>query len=228
MATAASYDKSVVVEVEEYAGLPPDEELVERLRRKDENAFALLVDAWSGAILRLARTFVSTDESAAEIVQETWLSVIKSISTFEGRSSLKTWVYRVLVHAAKRRCAQEGRTIPLSNLPTREDYGPSVDPSRFRDPSESDPGDWRIFPRPWPQPTPEQATLNKEIRQELEAALEMLPGRQRIVIILRDIEGRSSDEVCEILDISPANQRVLLHRARSFVRSRLEFYFSST
>lgn len=216
------------MEVEEYAGLPPDEELVARLRRNDESAFALLVDAWSGGILRLARTFVSTDESAAEIVQETWLSVIRGIAKFEGRSSLKTWVYRMLVYAAKRRCQQEGRTIPLSSMPTREDHGPSVDPSRFRGPTETDPGDWRIFPRPWQQPTPEQETLNREMRRELEAALEELPGRQRIVIILRDIEGRSSDEVCEILDISPANQRVLLHRARSFVRSRLEHYFSST
>lgn len=216
------------MEVEEYGGLPPDEELVARLRRKDETAFVLLVDAWSGGILRLARTFVSTDESAAEIVQETWLSVIRSIGQFEGRSSLKTWVYRVLVNAAKRRCAQEGRTIPLSNVPAREDHGPSVDPSRFRDPGEADPGDWRIFPRPWPQPTPEQETLNNEMRRELEIALEELPARQRIVIILRDIEGRSSDEVCEILDISAANQRVLLHRARSAVRNRLECYFSST
>lgn len=206
-------------------GLPPDEVLVARLRDRDEAAFALVLDAWSGGLLRLARSFVSTNDSAEEVVQDTWLAVVKGIGGFEGRSALKTWVYRVLVNTAKRRGARESRTIPLSSLRPDEDTGPTVDPARFQGPDEPFPGHWREFPAPWP--SPERAALDAEIRTQLVSALEKLPDRQRRVITLRDVQGYDSDEVCRILDISAANQRVLLHRARAFVRGELERYFAA-
>ncbi|MET0235129.1 MAG: sigma-70 family RNA polymerase sigma factor [Kibdelosporangium sp.] len=206
---------------------PPDSELVTRLRGRDETAFTLVVGAWSGGLLRLARHFVSTNDSAAEVVQDTWLAVINGLDGFEGRSSLKTWVSRILVNTAKRRGVREGRTIPWSSLPTAQDTGPAVDPAQFQGSGSTDPGHWRIFPSPWPTPSPEQEAVTKEVRAVLEHALTQLPDRQRIVITLRDVEGYHTDEVCSILDISSANQRVLLHRARTFVRGKLEDYFSS-
>ncbi len=204
--------------------LPPDDVLVERLRAGDDRAFALVLDAWSGGMMRLARGFVSTDASAAEVVQDTWLGVIEGIGRFEGRSSLKTWVYRILVNTARRRRDREGRAIPWSSL-VSEDEGPTVDPSRFQRPGEPAPGHWREFPAPWP--SPEQGALTAEIREQVGAALADLPERQRIVVTLRDVEGYDSDEVCSILGISAANQRVLLHRGRAFVRRRLEQYFAT-
>jgi RNA polymerase sigma-70 factor (ECF subfamily) len=203
--------------------LPSDEVLVVQLRAGDEAAFTLVLDAWSTGMLRLARSFVSTNDSAAEVVQDTWLAVIQGIEKFEGRSSLKTWVYRILVNTAKRRGAREDRTVPWSSVVSTEEYeGPTVDPSRFRGPGEPDAGHWREFPVQW-----EQETLSGEIRAQVAAALAELPERQRVVIMLRDVEGYTSDEVQSVLDISPANQRVLLHRARAFVRGRLEGYFAA-
>jgi RNA polymerase sigma-70 factor (ECF subfamily) len=205
---------------------PPDDVLVARLRERDEAAFVMLLDAWSDGLLRLARSFVSTTDSAAEVVQDTWLAVIQGIGKFEGRSSLKTWVYRILVNTAKRRGGREARTVPWSSLlPTPEDEGPTVDPSRFGGPGDPYPGHWREFPAPWP--SPEQQTLAGEVRAQVGTALAQLPERQRVVIMLRDVEGYGSDEVSSILDISAANQRVLLHRARAFVRGRLEEYYAA-
>jgi RNA polymerase sigma-70 factor (ECF subfamily) len=207
---------------------PSDTELVARLRGGDESAYATLLDAWSGKLQRVARCFVTTHDSASEVVQETWLAVLKGIGGFEGRSSLKTWIFRILVNAAKRRSVQEGRVIPWSSLLTADDAGPTVDPARFRGPNDPYPGDWWAYPSPWPEPTPEQATLAAEIRNHVAAAVNELPDRQRVVITLRDVEGHTSEEVCAILDISTANQRVLLHRARAWVRGRLEEYFSAS
>ena len=206
--------------------MPRDVELTGRLQDRVEAAYVLLVDSWSGGMLRLARSFVSTDDSAAEVVQEAWLAVIKGIAAFEGRSSLKTWVYRIVVNSAKRRGSRESRSVPWSSLsPTGEETGPTVDPNRFRGPDEPYAGHWREFPARWP--APEQQTLAGEFRSQVAAALDQLPDSQRIVITLRDIEGYSSAEVCSILDISAANQRVLLHRARALVRGRLEDYFAA-
>ncbi len=196
-----------------------------RLRARDEAAFALVLDAWSTGMQRLARSFVSTTDSAAEVVQESWLAVLQGIGRFEGRSSLRTWVYRILVNTAKRRGAREGRTVPWSSL-TTDDEGPTVDPTRFCGPGDPFAGHWREFPAPWPA-SPEQETLADEVRAQVARALAELPDRQRVVITLRDVEGYGSDEVCSILDITAANQRVLLHRARAFVRSRLEEYFAT-
>lgn len=205
--------------------MPPDDELVARLGAGDGAAFALVVDAWSPGMLRLARSFVSTGESAAEVVQDAWLAVIKGIEKFEGRSSLKTWVYRILVNTAKRRGAREGRSVPWSSLSGSEDNGPTVDPARFQRAGEPYPGHWREFPAPWP--LPEQQALAGELRAQVAAAVGELPHRQRVVITLRDVEGYDSDEVSEILDITAGYQRVLLHRARAFVRGRLEEYFAA-
>jgi RNA polymerase sigma-70 factor (ECF subfamily) len=180
-------------------------------------------------MIRVARGYVSTGDSAAEVVQDTWLAVIEGIDGFEGRSSVKTWVYRILLNTARRHGARESRTVPVSSLPTTFAGGATVDPQRFRSDDEEFPGHWREFPAPWPvpiAPTPEQQTMSNEARSELAAALARLPERQRIVITLRDVEGLTSEEVCEVLDISAANQRVLLHRARAFVRERLEQYFT--
>jgi RNA polymerase sigma-70 factor (ECF subfamily) len=196
---------------------------------RDQAAFADMLDAWSPGLLRVARTYVSSTESAADLVQDTWLAVIEGIDRFEGRSSVKTWVYRILTNTAKRRGMRESRSVPWSSLPADDDLAPTVDPDRFQAPSEQYPGHWREFPSPWPTsvvPSPEGRALAAEIVTELDHALAELPGRQRVVITLRDVEGLTSDEVCEVLDISPANQRVLLHRARAFVRSRLETYFA--
>jgi RNA polymerase sigma-70 factor, ECF subfamily len=206
--------------------LPSDEELVARLRDRDEAAFALLVDTWSGGMGRLARSFVATRESADEVVQDTWLAVIRGLDGFEGRSSLKTWVYRILVNTARRRGSREGRTVPMSSLlPTDEDHGPSVDPARFLEAGHRWAGHWREFPAAWP--SPEQTALSGEVHSQVADAVAELPDRQRIVITLRDVEGYTSQEVREILDISVANQRVLLHRARAYVRGRLETYFAT-
>ncbi|TWF78682.1 RNA polymerase sigma-70 factor (ECF subfamily) [Pseudonocardia hierapolitana] len=208
--------------------LPPDAELVGRLRDGDEAAFALLLDQWSPGMLRLARSFVSTPDSAAEVVQDTWMAVLQALDRFEGRSSLRTWVYRILVNTAKRRAARERRFVPMSSLRPAA-TGPTVDPDRFQGPDEPYPGHWRTLPSPWPDlvPSPEQRTLDAELQARLEDALAGLPERQRAVITLRDVQGRPAEEVCAILEISPANQRVLLHRARAHVRARLEVYLDA-
>jgi RNA polymerase sigma-70 factor, ECF subfamily len=202
--------------------LPSDPELVARLRGRDEAAFASVLDAWSGGMTRVARSIVSTPASADEVVQDAWLAVVQAIGTFEARSSLKTWVYRILVNTAKRRAMREGRHVSWSLVPGEDDT-PTVDPARFGGPGDRFPGHWLAFPAPWP--SPEQNMLAGEVQAQVEAALAALPERQRVVITLRDVEGYSSDEVCSILEISAANQRVLLHRARAFVRGRLEEYY---
>ncbi|RZQ60683.1 sigma-70 family RNA polymerase sigma factor [Amycolatopsis suaedae] len=170
-------------------------------------------------MLRLARVYVSTPESAAEVVQETWLAVIAGLDGFAGRSSLRTWVYRILINTAKRRGGRESRTVPLSSL------GPTVDPAAFAGPGEPFSGHWRELPAPWP--TPEQHTLSAEVRDRIATALAGLPERQRAVLVLRDVQGHTSAEVCAILELSAANQRVLLHRARAAVRAELATYFAA-
>ncbi|GLZ35112.1 RNA polymerase sigma24 factor [Lentzea sp. NBRC 105346] len=191
--------------------LPADDVLVAGLRSGDEATFARLLDSWSASMLRLARSFVSTDASAEDVVQDTWLAVIRGVAGFQGNSSLRTWVYRILVNTAKKRGVREQRTVPWS------DAGPTVDPERFRGPGDDYPGHWRDFPEPW--------VLDGEFRQVVGRALGELPTRQRIVVTLRDVEGHSAEEVCALLEISTANQRVLLHRGRAFVRARIEEYY---
>lgn len=203
--------------------LPPQDELVARLRVRDEAAFTLILDRWSGGMLRVARSFVTTPESAADLVQDAWLAVVAHIDRFEGRASLKTWIYRILVNAARRRAVQEGRMVAFSSL---DDSGPTVAPERFQCGGEPYPGHWRTAPAPWvlPGASPEQRALTAELRAVLDAAVADLPSRQRVVLTLRDIEGCDAQEVCAILDITAVNQRVHLHRARAAVRDRLEVY----
>ena len=203
--------------------LPADDVLVAGLRAGDEEAFACLLNGWSGSMLRLARSFVSTTASAEEVVQDTWLAVLQGIARFEGRSSLQTWVYRILVNIARRRGAREQRTVPFTSL---SDVGPTVDPGRFRGPDDRYPGGWLAFPDRWP--STESDVLAREVRATVAAAIDRLPTRQQVVLTLRDIDGLDADGVCALLDISPANQRVLLHRARAAVRGHLEQYFAST
>ncbi len=190
-----------------------DPVLVARLRAGDEAAFAEIVRAWSPAMLRVARAHVRTTASAEEIVQEAWLGVLRSLDGFEGRSQLRTWVFRILVHTARRRGRVEART---------EDRGPTVDPARFRDADDpAYPHHWRddAAPADW---GPEPALLAAEFRAVLGTALAGLPGRQRAVVELRDVHGLDAEEVCELLSLTPANQRVLLHRGRARLRALLE------
>ncbi|MGZ4592396.1 MAG: RNA polymerase sigma factor [Actinomycetes bacterium] len=205
---------------------PAETDLLRRLREGEERAFAEIVRAWSPMLLRVARTFVSTDASAQEIVQETWLAVVRGLDRFEGRSSLRTWVFRILTNLGKTRGVREARSVPWSALSPSETTGPTVDPSRFRGPEDEWPNGWTPMGRPQPwEPSPEDATVAGEIRREIARALLGLPDRQRTVVSLRDVHGMSSDEVCDALAISAANQRVLLHRGRARLREALEDYY---
>ncbi|MEV0792966.1 sigma-70 family RNA polymerase sigma factor [Kribbella sp. NPDC050459] len=202
--------------------LPTDDVLVAGLRTGDEETFACLLNGWSGSMLRLARSFVSTSASAEEVVQDTWLAVFEGIDRFESRSSLRTWVYRILVNIARKRATREQRTVPWTSLVP--DSEPTVDPQRFRGADDQYPGGWRTFPDRWP--TTESEVLAHEVRSTVAAAIEGLPIRQQVVLTLRDIDGHDAEDVCALLEISMANQRVLLHRARAAVRGRLDHYFT--
>ena len=204
-------------------GSSDDLGLVASLKAGDEQAFAALVDGWSGWMLRLAGQHVASSSVAEEVVQETWLAVLQGLDGFRGEASLLTWVYRILVNQARRRGVREKRTVPFASL-TAEDVGPTVDPSRFQGPGDRFPGGWRQFPEEWP----EQVTLTREVHEVVTAALRDLPERQRVVVALRDLEGHTSEEVCDLLGISPGNQRVLLHRGRAVVRLHLERYYAGT
>jgi RNA polymerase sigma-70 factor (ECF subfamily) len=196
--------------------------LVAALRAGDEEAFTTLVDTYSASMRRVAMTFVRTREVADEVVQEAWLGVIRGIDRFEGRSSLKTWIFRILTNVAKTRAEREARSVPFSSLESGDEA--SVDPDRFFGPDDAGPtGGWSSPPRSW-QAIPEQQLISRETRAVIDDAIEKLPPAQRIAITLRDIQGFTSQEVCNVLDISETNQRVLLHRARSKVRAAIEDY----
>jgi RNA polymerase sigma-70 factor, ECF subfamily len=204
-----------------------DETLVAALCRGDADAFATLVDRHSPAMIRVAMAYVPTRAAAEEAVQETWIGVMRGIDGFEGRASLKTWIFRILTNVAMRSGARERRSMPFSALAEAENTGePSVDPDRFL-PSDHElfPGHWAIMPARWP--TPEEGLLAGETREVITAAIAELPPAQRTVIALRDVEGWSSEEVCEALEISAGNQRILLHRARSRVRNAIESYYGA-
>jgi RNA polymerase sigma-70 factor (ECF subfamily) len=218
---------TVVADARGPGGSDSQIELLVRLRSGDSGAFAELVDCWSPALLRVAQLHVSTRASAEEIVQETWLAVITQVDRFEGRSSVKTWVFRILENLARTRGQREARSLPWSTAfpePRHPDDGrPTVDPGRFRGPGDRWPGGWTVTGRPTPwQPPPEDAAVAAELRRHLGDALAALPLRQRTVVELRDVHGLTSDEVCDRLQLSAANQRVLLHRGRARLRARLE------
>jgi RNA polymerase sigma-70 factor (ECF subfamily) len=200
-----------------------DVAVVAALRAGDESVFAALVDSWSPAMLRLARMHVATREAAQDVVQETWIAALRGIDRFEGRSALRTWVFRILLNIARTTGVKEHRTVPFSTA-FGDETGPTVDPVRFQGAGERFPGGWRQFPEPWS--TPEGLALAGEARAVIEHSVATLPERQRVVIELRDVHGYVADEVCDLLDVSPGNQRVLLHRARAAVRRDLERYFT--
>jgi RNA polymerase sigma-70 factor, ECF subfamily len=201
-----------------------DRDLVAALRAGDEQAFAALIDGWSGSMLRMARLHVPTDSVAEEVVQETWLAVLTGLEKFRGDSSLRTWVYRILLNQAKTRGIRERRTVPFASLTddgSWEGDGPTVDPGRFQGAGDPHPGGWRRFPDEWP----EQSLLSREVHEVVARALDELPPRQRVVVALRDLDGHTAEEVSELLTISAGNQRVLLHRGRAVVRAHLERYY---
>jgi RNA polymerase sigma-70 factor (ECF subfamily) len=207
------------------AASPTDElDLVRALRAGDEDAFTKLVNRYQAQMVKIALAYVPSHAIAEEVVQEAWLGVLNGIGRFEQRSQLKTWIMRIVMNRAKRRGAQEARTIPISAMrDERQDRGPSVEPDRFRGPSDQWPGHWLVAPAGW-SGIPEDRLLSRETLAHVGKALEALPESQREVITLRDVLGYSSVEVCNVLAISGTNQRVLLHRARSRVRAAVERY----
>lgn len=206
--------------------LPEDPRLVEALRSGDESAFVSLIDRYHASMLRLAMVFVPSQAIAEEVVQEAWMGVLQGLNRFEGRSSLKTWIFRILTNRAKTRAQREVRSVPFSSLSefNTDLPEPAVDPERFRGPDQQWPGHWISFPRSWDE-IPEERILSQETLTRIQEAIDALPQGQREVIVLRDIDGCSSDEACNLLGVSEANQRVLLHRARCKVRRALERYF---
>jgi RNA polymerase sigma-70 factor (ECF subfamily) len=200
-------------------------ELLAILRAGDERAFAGLVQRYHGAMVRFAMVYVPSRAIAEEVVQDAWIGVLDGLDRFEGRSSLKTWIFRILTHKALTRGAREHRTIPFSSLfdPAKDEGEPAVDPDRFVAQAAGQPGQWSDPPRRW-EGAPEERLLSGETLDQVVAAIEALPPSQREVITLRDVEGWTSAEVCNVLGITETNQRVLLHRARSKVRRALERY----
>jgi len=200
--------------------------LIEQLRSGNEAAFVSLVDRYAPTMLRLAMIYVRVWAVAEEVVQEAWVGILESLHRFEGRSSLKTWMFHILTNCAITRAQREGRSIPFSSLPDLDTDldEPAVDLDRFLPADQQWAGHWVSFPSNW-QEMPEERLLSQETRACLEQSIEALPPSQREIIVLRDIEGWTSEETCRFLSISEVNQRVLLHRARSKVRGALEKYF---
>jgi len=207
-------------EIEIVTPMRSDEETLAALRRGDERVFVELVEQHQTLMLRVASRYVRNQAVAEEVVQETWLGVLKGLRNFEGRASLKTWIFRILTNRAITRAEREGRAVPFSSVGDTGPDEPAVDPDRFRPEGDRWPGGWKCFP----DPLPEDRLLERETLAVIDSAIAELPDRQHLVISMRDIEGWSADEVCQALQISEANQRVLLHRARSKVRRCLEAY----
>jgi RNA polymerase sigma-70 factor (ECF subfamily) len=198
--------------------------LIAALRDGDERAYAQLVDRYTPAMLRVARGYVRSHQIAEDVVQETWIGVLKGISKFEGRSSLRTWIFTVMINIAKKRGVRERRD---ADAEIAAFTGGTVDPARFRPDGDRWPGHWRADAEPSPFPdTPEGSMLGDELVAVARRELDKLPDKQRTVVTLRDMHGFDSTEVCELLDVSVANQRVLLHRGRAAVRQALETYLA--
>jgi RNA polymerase sigma-70 factor, ECF subfamily len=207
-----------------------DADLVQALVDGDEQAFVSLVERHHAALVRIARMYVPSAEIAEEVVQDTWIAVLNAIGRFERRSSLETWIYSILVNIAKTRGQRERRSIPFSAATALEPGEPAVDPDRFfsGDDPRTPPGaanGWALAPTRWE--TPEESLLSGETRELILRAIDGLSPAQKEVITLRDLEGWSAADVCNALEISETNQRVLLHRARSKVRAALEQYFGA-
>jgi RNA polymerase sigma-70 factor, ECF subfamily len=202
-----------------------DGSVIDALRRGDEGAFSRLVDQYHASLRRVARLYIANRAVADEVVQDTWLGVIQGIWAFEGRSSLKTWIFRILINRAKTRAAHEGRSKPFPHFDAAvEAAEAAVAPDRFQPLDHpTEPGRW-THPPPDLGASPERWLLGQEARQHLQIAIAALPEHQRLVLILRDVEGCSTEEVCNALGFQETNTRVLLHRARARVRATLEPY----
>jgi RNA polymerase sigma-70 factor, ECF subfamily len=207
------------------AGADPDATLLAGMRAGDEQAFATIVMRYHASLKRVARMYVSTDAVADEVVQETWLAVIAGLDRFEGRSTLKTWIFHILTNKAKTRGVREHRTVPFASLAPAGEDAPTVAPDRFRRADDPFPGHWATPPRPWEDPERRLGSL--EARERLREAIAALPPVQQAVLTLRDVEGVDADEVCRLLDVSAGNQRVILHRARARVREALAGYMET-
>src|SRR6266700_579157 len=188
-------------------------ELLRRLRSGDERAFVFLVERYSDSMLRVATAYVPSRAVAEEVVQDTWLAVLRGLDRFQGRSSLKTWLFRILVNRARSTGSKEQRSVPVA------DPEPAVDPSRF-----GGDGGWADPPEHWIEAAERRMEAGK-LADRIRAWLGELPARQREVVLLRDIEGMSSEEVCAVLALTEGNQRVLLHRGRSRLRQLFEDEF---
>lgn len=193
----------------------PDSVLVSRLRAGDEPAFVELAEKYQGAMLSLARGYVPSRAVAEEAVQDAWLGVLRGIGRFEWRSTFRTWLFRIVVNRAVSAGIRERRSVPV------DDMEPVVDAARF-----DAGGTWRVPPEPWTDQA-EDKVIAAKISARILIAIDDLPARQRQVVTLRDVNGLSSEEVCRALDISPANQRVLLHRGRGRLRQVVESEFGS-
>ncbi len=205
---------------------PTDLELVERLRAGDEDAFMMLVTALGPSMRRVARMYVSTDAVADEVVQDAWVGVLRGLGSFEGRSTLRTWIFRILVNIAKTRGQREGRSVPFATLAGDDLQEPSIDPSAFRGPDDPAAGSWSTLPFDW-RGMPEERAEGAETIRVIGRAIAALPPLQAEVIRLRDVQGWTSQEVRNALELSETNQRVLLHRARASVRRAIEEHFRS-
>ncbi len=198
-----------------------DEFLLDALRRGDESAFSRLVDLHHASMVRVARLYVDTIAAAEDVAQEAWLGVLQGLARFEGRCTLKGWIFAIVANCAKSRGARDKRTVPLSSLAQDDEGGASVEPDRFLEDNHPRwPGHWSQPPEPWDA----DELVSRETLEAIASAMEKLPPMQRAVMTMRDVEGLGSDETCQVLGISEANQRVLLHRARSKVRKALESY----
>jgi RNA polymerase sigma-70 factor (ECF subfamily) len=206
-----------------------EQRLIESLRAGDQAAFETLIDRYNNPLLRLAMFYVPSRAVAEDVVQETWLGVLQGLARFEGRSSLKTWIFRILTNRARTRGQREGRSVPFSDLAVAEAGAgeTSVDADQFwpaDHPSWAN--GWVSYPRNWNE-LPEDRLLARETLARVQAAIAALPASQREVITLRDVEGWSAEEVCNVLEITESNQRVLLHRARAKVRRDVEQYLNA-
>ncbi len=191
-----------------------------RLRAGDERAFETVVERHHAVMLAVARSYVKTHAAAEEVVQDAWLGVLQGLDRFQGRSSLRTWIVSIVINIARTRAVRDARTVPFSALDSASGQA-AVSPDRFRGPDDAFPGHWNRYPNDW-RSLPEEVLVGAETVGAAMRAMDDLPAAQKAVIRMRDVDGWTGEEVCAALNITPGNQRVLLHRARSRVRRALE------